>query len=204
MGDVMWSSQVLNGIIGCVVGIVGLLLVISRLRPSRSTDWRIGLGVPLFAIGLFILITELPQYALGFGILATLAMAWAALINIKQRADQEEARRKEGQLKEIAQWSADVRKYCSSLDMGFNTPMERSKAAETYHTLKFDGKNLLIAVEVEKETLGDNLQEFLRSAIELFDGPSWSSLADNKDKQRQLETVCETVIETAFELLRKQ
>lgn len=192
----------LNGIIGGVVGIVGLLLVISRLRLGRGVDWRIALGVPLFGMGLFILITELPQYALGFSILATLAMAWAALMNIKQRADQEEAHRKEGLLKEIAQWSADVRKYCSSLDIGFNTPLERSQAAQKYFTLKFDGKNLLIAVE--KETLGDNLQAVLRSTIGLFDGPSWSSLADNKDKRQQLETSCETIIETAFGLLRKQ
>jgi len=198
----MWSSQVLNGIIGCVVGIVGMLLVMSKLRPDRGVDWRIALGVPLFGTGLFILITELPQYALGFSILATLAMAWAALMNIKQRADQEEARRKEGLLKEIARWSADVRKYCSSLNAGFNTPLERSQAAEKYFTLKFDGKNLLIAVE--KETLGDNLQGSLRSSIELFDGPSWSTLADNKDKRQQLEIICETVIETAFGLLRKQ
>lgn len=202
----MSEGQVIQGITGGILAIVGILLaIISSGIWFRRVKIRIGflgIGLALSGVGLFILITSFPQYAIGFSVLATLALAFAAFLTIKEANTREERRRKENLLKEIAKWSADVRKYCASLDIGFNTQLERSQAAEKYLTLKFDGENLLIAVE--KETLGDNLQGFLRSATQLFDGKSWSSLADNKEKRQQLETICENVTTMAFELLRKQ
>lgn len=103
----MFSSQVVSGISGGVLGIAGLLLVMSSMKQRRVV-WRIGIGVPLFGLGLFILVTDLPQYALGFSILATLAMAFAALLNIKQSADQENRDRRERYLNEILGWLREI------------------------------------------------------------------------------------------------
>jgi len=111
----MFSSQVISGISGGVLGIAGLLLVMSSMK-QRRVDWRIGIGVPLFGLGLFILVTELPQYALGLSILATLAMAFAALLNIKQSADRENRDRRERLLNAIIDWATNVAK--SSLEKG--------------------------------------------------------------------------------------
>jgi len=91
----MCLSQILSGIAGGVLGISGLLLVISTIRPPRhQINWKIGLGIPLFGLGLFVLVTELPQYAIGFSVLATLALAFAAFLTI-QKADEREERRRE-------------------------------------------------------------------------------------------------------------
>lgn len=103
----VFSSQVISGISGGVLGIAGLLLVMSSIK-QRRVNWRIGIGVPLFGLGLFILVTDLPQYALGFSILATLAMAFAALLNIKQSADREKRDREERYLNEILGWLREI------------------------------------------------------------------------------------------------
>lgn len=112
----MFSTQVISGISGGVLGIAGLLLVMSTIR-QRRVNWRIGIGAPLFGVGLFILVTDLPQYALGFSILATLAMAFAALLNIKQSADRENRDRRERLLNEIINWATNVFKDGALNDM---------------------------------------------------------------------------------------
>ena len=77
----------------------------------------------------------------------TLTLAYMTWKSIRQTRSIHETERKERLLNEIAKWSADVRKYCASLDIGFNTQLERIQAAEKYLTLKFDGKNLLVSVK---------------------------------------------------------
>ncbi|MCX6011516.1 MAG: hypothetical protein NT134_04605, partial [Chloroflexi bacterium] len=114
---------------GPVLGIVGLLFILSGTKLlGRRLNWRIGLGVPLFGLGLFILVTELPQYAIGFSVLATLALAFAAFLTI-QNADEREKRhreeelakekrdRKERLLNEIIEWAEEIDKASLTPDL---------------------------------------------------------------------------------------
>jgi len=90
------DSQAIQGIIGGILAIVGILLAISGGNLwERKLKWHIGLGLPLTGIGLFMLITSFPEYAIGFSVLATLALAFAAFLTIKEANTREERRIKE-------------------------------------------------------------------------------------------------------------
>jgi len=65
---------------------------------GRKLKWRIGLGFSLTGLGLFMLLTSFPQYAIGFSVLATLALAFAAFLTIKS-ADEREKRHRERDFK---------------------------------------------------------------------------------------------------------
>ena len=85
----MFDSEIdTSVIIWCILGIVGLLLAVSSLGVRKKLDWRIGLGIPLFGISLFVLTTTVTQYGAGFSIIGTLMLAGVALMAIKQSKDQ--------------------------------------------------------------------------------------------------------------------
>ncbi len=119
----MGEGQVIQGIIGGILAIVGILLaIISSGIWFRRVKIRIGflgIGLALSGVGLFILITSLPQYAIGFSVLATLALASAAFLTIKEANAREERHRQEELAKErrdkderllneIIEWAEDV------------------------------------------------------------------------------------------------
>ncbi len=78
------------------------------MRFEKRLDWRIGIGIPLFGVSLFVLTTELPQYGIGFSILGTLIMAGAALMAIKQSDERVRIDRRERKLIDIITWANDI------------------------------------------------------------------------------------------------
>jgi prepilin signal peptidase PulO-like enzyme (type II secretory pathway) len=97
----MWEDQVIQGITGGILAIVGILLAISGGDLwGRKLKWSIALGFALTGFGLFILITSFPQYAIGFSVLATLALAFAAFLTIKEANTREERRIEEERRKQ--------------------------------------------------------------------------------------------------------
>ena len=116
----MGEGQAIQGIIGGILAIVGILLAISGGDLwGRKPKWSIALGLALSGVGLFMLITSFPQYAIGFSVLATLALAFAAFLTIKE-ADAREQRHRNNELlkekrdkdechlNEIIDWAIDV------------------------------------------------------------------------------------------------
>lgn len=93
-----------------ILGIVGLLLAVSRLGVGKKLDWRIGLGMPLFGVSLFVLTTTVPQYGVGFSIIGTLILAGAALMAIKQSENQIRGDKCERKLITIITWANDIAK----------------------------------------------------------------------------------------------
>ena len=97
----MGEGQAIQGIIGGILAIVGILLAISGGDLwGRKPKWSIGLGLALSGVGLFMLITSFPQYAIGFSVLATLALAFAAFLTIKEADAREQRHRNNELLKE--------------------------------------------------------------------------------------------------------
>lgn len=103
-----YMNMTYNTVIWGILGIAGLLLAISRMGFKKRLDWRIGIGIALFGVSLFVLTTELPQYGIGFSILGMLIMAGAALIAIKQSDEKARIDRRERKLIEIITWANDV------------------------------------------------------------------------------------------------
>jgi len=127
----MGEGEVIQGIAGGVQGIAGGVLAIAGILIALSgsgllgqrISWRVGLGLALSGVGLFMLITSFPQYAIGFSVLATLALAFAAFLTIKEADAREQRHRNNELLKEkrdkderllheIIEWATDVAK-CS-------------------------------------------------------------------------------------------
>ena len=98
---VMGEGQVIQGIAGGVLAIVGILIALSGSGLfGQRINWRVGLGLALSGVGLFMLITSFPQYAIGFSVLATLALAFAAFLTIKEADAREQRHRNNELLKE--------------------------------------------------------------------------------------------------------
>lgn len=106
----MWNEQTIPIVIWGVLGIVGLLLAVSRLERGKRLDWRIGLGIPLFGVSLFVITTTLPQYSVGFSIIGILIMAGAALMAIKQSDEQVKSDKRERKLIAIIEWANNIAK----------------------------------------------------------------------------------------------
>jgi len=104
----VFDSETVKVAIWGILGIAGLILAISRMRFEKRLDWRIGIGIPLFGVSLFVLTTELPQYGIGFSILGTLIMAGAALMAIKQSDERVRIDRRERKLIDIITWANDI------------------------------------------------------------------------------------------------
>jgi hypothetical protein len=90
------------------LGIVGVLLAISKIGFKKAVDWRIGIGLTLAAISLFALAIGLPQYGIGFSIIGTLIIAGAALMAIKQSEKKAGIDRRERKLIDIITWANDI------------------------------------------------------------------------------------------------
>lgn len=106
----MLTSSTITVTIFGILAIFGLLLVISRLGFRTRLDWRIGVGIPLSLLSLFVLTTELPQYGNGFSIVGTLILAGAALMAIKQSDEQIRSDKRERKLATIITWANDIAK----------------------------------------------------------------------------------------------
>jgi hypothetical protein len=106
----MIDVQMLKVIIWGILGIFGLLLAISMIKTEKRLDWRIGIGIPLFGISLFVLVTEFPEYGIGFSILGTLILAGIALMSIKQSYEQANDDKREHKLIAIVTWANDIAK----------------------------------------------------------------------------------------------
>jgi hypothetical protein len=90
------------------LGIVGVLLAISKIGFKKAIDWRIGIGLTLAAISLFALAIGLPQYGIGFSIIGTLIIAGAALMAIRQSEERVRIDRRERKLIDIITWANDI------------------------------------------------------------------------------------------------
>ena len=111
----MGEGQAIQGIIGGILAIVGILLAISGGDLwGRKPKWNIALGFALTGVGLFMLITSFPQYAIGFSVLATLALAFAAFLTIKEANAREERRREEEQRIREEEKERDFKRRCLS------------------------------------------------------------------------------------------
>ncbi len=122
----MGEGQVIQGITGGILAIVGILLaIISSGIWFQRVKIRIGflgIGLALSGVGLFVLITSFPQYAIGFSVIATLALAFAAFLTIKE-ADAREQRHRNSELSkerrdrdaallnDIIEWAIDIATY---------------------------------------------------------------------------------------------
>ena len=106
----MWNAQTISIVIWGVLGIAGLLLAVSRLEHGKRLDWRIGLGISIFAFSLVAITITLPQYSVGFSIIGTLIMAGAALTAIKQSDEQVKSDKRERKLITIIAWANDIAK----------------------------------------------------------------------------------------------
>ncbi len=131
---------------------------------------------------------------------ATLLLAIVAFGSIMENRRIREEERELDLLNTVAIWAADVRKYCARLITGFNTQLERSEAAGKYLELKFDGKRLQTLVE--KEGFTSELSGVMKKTTTFFEGVAWNSLADNKDKLKELDENSEVVIEKAIALIQ--
>ncbi len=90
------------------LGVVGVLLAISKIGFKKPIDWRIGIGLGLAALSLFVLATGLPQYGIGFSIIGTLIIAGAALMSIKRSEEKVRIDRRERKLIDIITWANDI------------------------------------------------------------------------------------------------
>lgn len=91
-----------------ILGIGGGLLAVSRIGFRKQLDLPIAGGVVIAGVGLFALVTALPQYSTGFSILGTLILAGAALMAIRQSARQSRDDRLERRLGAIITWAEDI------------------------------------------------------------------------------------------------
>ena len=131
------------------------------------------------------LLTSFPQYAIGFSVLATLALAFAAFLTIKE-ANAREARRrkeeierekrdrKERLLNEILDWATDIQK--TSLDInipvtgGLLSKAEERRRIEANILLRYGisfSKNEYARAIVDK-TFKKELQSDVENAIKTF------------------------------------
>lgn len=134
----MFDCETAKIVIWGILGIVGLLLAVSRLGFGKKLDWRIGLGIPLFGVSLFVLTTTLPQYGVGFSIIGMLILAGAALMAIKQSDDQVRSDRRERKLVTIITWANDIAKCETEVPL---TPLpieELAKSASKLGEEKLD------------------------------------------------------------------
>jgi len=113
----MFDSETVTIVIWGILGIVGLLLAVSRLGVGKKLDWRIGLGIPLFGVSLFVLTTTVPQYGVGFSIIGTLILAGAALMAIKQSENQIRGDKCERKLITVITWANDITKCESAVPL---------------------------------------------------------------------------------------
>jgi len=158
----------------------------------------------IIAIGIlfFTQMRQDPNLAQASVALGTLILAIVTAFSIDANRRQEKRRMRLDLLNAVAAWAADVRKYCARLILGCNTPQQRSEAADKYLALKFDGRRLLTTVE--KEEFWSELSDVMREVTGFFDGLAWNSLADHKDKLKELDAKSETVIGEAVNLIKAQ
>jgi hypothetical protein len=147
----MLANQIITVIFG-ILAIFGLLLVVSRLGFRTRIDWRIGLGIPLSLLSLFVLTTELPQYGNGFSIIGTLILAGAALMAIKQNDEQIRSDRQERKLATIIAWATDIAKCETAVQL---TPLPLAELAKTAPEL--DKTKLKIIIEYYNKNTMTNL-----------------------------------------------
>lgn len=143
-----------------------------------------------------------PNLAQASVALGTLILAMVTAFSVDANRRQEKRRMRLELLNAVATWAADIRKYCARLVLGFNTPQERSEATDKYLALKFDGRRLLTTVE--KEEFSGELSGAMSKATGFFDGLDWNSLADHKDRLKELDAKSETVIREAINLIKAQ
>lgn len=169
----------IEGIAGGVLAIAGILLALSGSQLlGRPINWRIGLGLALSGAGLFMLITALPQYAVGFSVLATLVLAFAALMAIKRTTDVEAIRKKEAIIKDINEWATEVgacilKNGTPQKGENIEHQIEDSEAAKKYIYLRYSDMETLFtplrmrSVYIREIAKTDpKLQEHVDSAIE--------------------------------------
>ena len=170
------------------LGIVGVLLAISKIGFKKAVDWRIGIGLTI--LSLFVLATELPQFGIGFSIIGTLIMAGAALMAIKQSEEKVEIDRRERKLIDIITWANDIVRCetavpytpVSALDLHRSLPELRQEQIEAiFKSHESSGKTnlmmryqnlgvvrpriVLMAKQLDKE-LGSNLELLARQTTE--------------------------------------
>lgn len=134
------------------LGIAGLLLAISRMRFEKRLDWRIGIGIPLFGVSLFVFTTELPQYGMGFSILGMLIMAGAALMSIKQWDEKVRIDRRERKLIDIITWANDITRCETAVPL---TPLPVEELAKL--TSKLEKEKIETIVEYHNRVPRANL-----------------------------------------------
>lgn len=96
----MCTTQMIQGISGAAIAIGGICLAMSGGKLwGRKINWKIGAGFAGIGVGLFMLVTSFPEYAIGFSVLATLALAYAAFLTIQEANAREKRRIEEERLK---------------------------------------------------------------------------------------------------------
>ena len=139
---------------------------------------------------------------LAVSALATLILAVAAFISVRQVNVNQKRERRERLLNEIIDWATDVRKYASILHIIDQPSYQRMMSADRFFTLKYNGKKFLIAVK--KQAIGDDLQSLLSNAIDFLD-KNWRDLATKACRRgeigKDLDKIGETIIEKAEDLL---
>lgn len=114
-----------------ILGITGALLVISRIGFNKVVDWRIGIGLTLVGLSLFALATNFPELGVGFGIVGTLVVAGAALMAIRQSAEQLTDDKRDRRLGAIILWTEDILR-CEAADPLSPLPIEAIASAAQY------------------------------------------------------------------------
>ncbi len=104
------NEETITIVIWGILGIVGLLLAVSRLGVGKKLDFKLGLGMSMFGVCLFVLTTTVPQYGVGFSIIGTLILAGTALVAIKQSENQIRGDKCERKLITIITWANDIAK----------------------------------------------------------------------------------------------
>lgn len=96
-------------VIFLMLGIVGLLMLLFRTGTlSLRVDPWIGLGAVLAGLGIVSLFIVAPEYAAGLGVLATLALVFAAFRSIKQVERKNDEEKKERIKDEILDWVSRI------------------------------------------------------------------------------------------------
>jgi len=95
-------------VIWSILGIVGMLLAISKIGFKKRIDRRIGIGLTLTGVSLFCLAIGLPQHGIAFSIIGTLIIAGAALMAIRQSAEKARIDKRERKLIDIITWTNEV------------------------------------------------------------------------------------------------
>lgn len=115
------SLQILPVIL-LVLGIGGLLIILFRTGTwSRKVDPWIRFGVVLAGLGIISLFMLAPEYAQGLGLLATLALVFAAFRSIKQVERRNDEEKKERILDEIVSWVRSI------IDLSGSEPLTLQK-----------------------------------------------------------------------------